>query len=773
MTDIFLKILNMSYSAGWLILAILLLRLVLKKAPKWVNVLLWGIAAVRLVLPFSLESIHSLMPSGELLSPGIMMDPAPTIQSGIPAVNAVINPVFQQTFAPAPGDSMNPLQLWLPLAAIIWLLGIAVMAVYTLVSYHKLKKQVSDSLHIQNNIYRSEKIPSPFVLGLVKPRIYLPFGISEADEDHVIAHEEAHIRRRDHWWKPLGFLLLSIHWFNPLLWVGYILLCRDIELACDEKVIQELGEEVKADYSQALLNCSGSRKRIAACPLAFGEVGVKQRIKSVLHYKKPAFWILAAAIAISIITAVCFLTDPVIENKNPVAPNQGPVVFLYDERTDGNIRVGSQVPGRTDITLQLDCERAGIAHPDGTITTVLSGMPIRNAYFCDLNGDGVSELCAGTSFGSGMVDDRICVYDFVAEKHYALQARGEYDYTLSEENGVLMVTMRPYMTENIVARGALVLEKAGGESRLTYREYSSEPDTESGWSGYAGIKSIDLSDSGKLTLGYYYLSGGYSVEMLSFDAWEYCGDGMVPYDGALGAYRMMVTFGDTDPTDSLRALFPAGQVVTLKHDSELLGTVKAKLVYPSDHGFALYVGSDTPFTVTPKSEQNMDHLLGNLKIQLQPREYLKNVFDLLENVSGDWYDLQTYVPSGDKILMEQDSVQIQPAGDILTTKLLFSNGRVYNAFLCDLNGDNSHELCLSVGVSHSGQTEKQILAYNFVNKTQYCLQDPNYEYTLLCADDQLRVVRKSLAGSDAAPTLEGTLILTTDKNGTARLTLVP
>ena len=766
MTDIFLKILNMSYSAGWLILAILLLRLVLKKAPKWVNVLLWGIAAVRLVLPFSLESIHSLMPSGELLSPGIMMDPAPTIQSGIPAVNEVINPVFQQAFAPAPGDSMNPLQLWLPLAAIIWLLGIAVMAAYTLVSYRKLKKQVSDSLHVQNNIYRSETVPSPFVLGLCKPRIYLPFGISEADETHVIAHEEAHIRRRDHWWKPLGFLLLSIHWFNPLLWLGYIFLCRDIELACDEKVIQELGEEVKADYSQALLNCSGSRKRIAACPLAFGEVGVKQRIKSVLHYKKPAFWILIAAIVVCCVVAVCFLTDP-------VTTVQGRVVCLFDEDAGWDITIGSQVPGKSSITVQLDKYSAGITHTDGTITTVLSGMPIRDAYFCDLNGDGVSELCAGTSFGSGMVDDRICVYDFVTHQLYMLQDRGKYDYTLSEENGVLMVTMCPYMTENIAARGALVLEKVGDESRLTYREYPSALDSETRWSGYAGIKSIDLSDSGKLTLGYYYLSGGYSVEMLSFDAWEYCGDGMVPYDGALGAYRMMVTFGDTEPTDSLRALFPAGQVVTLKHDSELLGTVKAKLAYPSDHGFVLYVGSDTPFTVTPKSEQNMDHLLGNLKIQLQPREYLKNVFDLLENVSGDWYDLQTYVPSGDKILMEQDSVRIQPAGDILINKLLFSNGRVYNAFLCDLNGDNSHELCLGVGVSHSGRTEKQILAYNFVNKTQYCLQDPNYEYTLVCADDQLRVVRKSFVGNDATHTLEGTLALTTDENGTARLTLVP
>ena len=322
MTDLFLQTVNLSYRVSFLILAILLLRLVLKKAPKWISVALWGIAAVRLLLPFSLESIFSMVPSRDLVTPEIMLDPTPTIQSGIPVVNDVINPIIQQSFAPNPGTSMNPLQLWIPVAAILWLAGFAAMVLYTLISYWRLKRTVSDGVEVRAGIYRSRNVPSPFVLGLLRPRIYLPEGISKDDEPFVIAHEEAHIRRRDHWWKPFGFLLLSIHWFNPLMWLGYIFLCRDIELACDEKVIDALGEEVKADYSQALLNCSVSRKRIAACPLAFGEVGVKQRIKSVLHYKKPAFWILIAAIIISIIAAVCFLTDPV--KTSPENPSTAP-----------------------------------------------------------------------------------------------------------------------------------------------------------------------------------------------------------------------------------------------------------------------------------------------------------------------------------------------------------------------------------------------------------------------------------------------------------------
>ena len=157
---------------------------------------------------------------------------------------------------------------------------------------------------------------SPFVLGLIKPKIYLPFNMNEKDMEHVVAHEMAHIRRKDHLWKPLGFILLTLHWFNPLMWLGYVLLCRDIELACDEKVIKELDHDARADYSQALLTCSVNRRMIAACPLAFGEVGVKDRVKSVLNYKKPAFWIIIAAIVACVAVAVCFLTNPPAKEVN-------------------------------------------------------------------------------------------------------------------------------------------------------------------------------------------------------------------------------------------------------------------------------------------------------------------------------------------------------------------------------------------------------------------------------------------------------------------------
>jgi beta-lactamase regulating signal transducer with metallopeptidase domain len=305
----------MSISAGYIVLAVLLFRILLKKAPKWINVVLWGIVGLRLICPFSMESVLSLIPSSEVVSPDIVMDNTPAINSAIPIINSVVNPVIGESFSPTPGDSANPLQILIPILSAIWIAGMVTLIIYTVVSYAKIKRKIGTAVLYTDNIYQSENVVSPFVLGIIKPKIYLPFGMNQKDMEHVVAHEMAHIRRKDHLWKPLGFLLLTLHWFNPLMWLGYVLLCRDIELACDEKVIRKLDDGQRADYSEALLACSVNRRMLAACPLAFGEVGVKQRIKSVLNYKKPTFWIIAAAVVLLIATAVCFLTNPLIPSK--------------------------------------------------------------------------------------------------------------------------------------------------------------------------------------------------------------------------------------------------------------------------------------------------------------------------------------------------------------------------------------------------------------------------------------------------------------------------
>ena len=311
MSGIFLKLLNLSISASWLVLVVLALRLVLKRAPKWVNVLLWGMVALRLMLPFSIESALSLIPSAETVSPEVVQfDPAPTITSGVEFIDNAVNPSLSESFAAAPLASVNPLYVWTYLAGWVWLIGLAAMLLYALVSYLRLRRRVSASIPLRENIYVCDEVPSPFILGIVRPRIYLPSALDETQRGSVLSHERAHLARRDHWWKPLGYALLAVYWFNPLLWLAYTLLCRDIELACDERVLRGMDAGQVKDYSSALLACSVPRRMLAACPLAFGEVGVGARVKNALRYKKPAFWVVAASVIVCIVVAVCFLTNP-------------------------------------------------------------------------------------------------------------------------------------------------------------------------------------------------------------------------------------------------------------------------------------------------------------------------------------------------------------------------------------------------------------------------------------------------------------------------------
>ena len=311
MAAVFLKLLNLSISASWLVLVVLVLRFVWKRSPKWINVLLWGIVALRLMLPFSIESALSLIPSAETVSPAVVQfDPAPTITSGVSVIDNAVNPALSEHFAAAPTASVNPLYVWTEIAGWVWLIGLGAMLLYALVSYLRLRRRVSVSLPVQDQIYLCDAISSPFILGVVKPHIYLPSGLDEVQRQNVLAHEQAHLARRDHWWKPLGFALLAVYWFNPVLWLAYTLLCRDIELACDERVIRTMDESAVKTYSTVLLACSMPRKAVITCPLAFGEVGVKERVRNALHYKKPAFWVVAASVAVCVVVAVCFLTNP-------------------------------------------------------------------------------------------------------------------------------------------------------------------------------------------------------------------------------------------------------------------------------------------------------------------------------------------------------------------------------------------------------------------------------------------------------------------------------
>lgn len=356
MSEIFIKLVNMSITASIIALVVLLFRAIFKKMPKFVSVILWGLVAVRLILPISFESAISLLPSGEPIPQDIIYTTTPQINTNLPLIDDALDEVLLDNFAPDETHSVNPMQIVVIIAGTVWILGVFAMLLYTLFSSLSIRKRVAEAMRLQGNVYIVDYIPTPFIFGIICPKIYIPSCIDDEDLECVIAHERAHISRFDHLWKPLAFLLLTIYWFNPILWIAYVIFTRDIELATDERVIKQKGEEMKKQYSNALINCSAERKFITRCPLAFGENAVKGRVRNVLNYKKPAFWVLIVALVSCILFGVFFLTNPKREEyPMPEAPADGEV-FL-----DG---VVVSVDGRKmtvqSFVFSLDAKEEGI-----------------------------------------------------------------------------------------------------------------------------------------------------------------------------------------------------------------------------------------------------------------------------------------------------------------------------------------------------------------------------------------------------------------------------
>ncbi len=380
MENLFLTLVNMSITATWAVLAFTLLRPLLKKVPKWVNCFLWGVVGLRLCLPFSFESVFSLIPTTETIPSDITVSKTPQIDTGVSIVNDVVNPVISESFTPDPSYSANPLQVIVGVASYIWLVGVILMVLYSIVSYIILKKKVSASVHYNNNIYYCDNIETPFILGVIKPKIYIPSGVNESDLEFIIEHEKSHLKRKDYLIKPFSFLLLSVYWFNPAIWLWYILLCRDIESACDEKAIKFYDNEYKKAYSKALLNCSTQKRIIMACPVAFGETGVKQRIKSVLNYKNPAPWLVGFAIISTVWLTIFFVTNPKEDNENKEdIPSQN---HTY----------------ATESTCDFVCIKDNYYYAVIDKTSEYSGLGL---YLCDENGE-MRFICElGTTFLQG------------------------------------------------------------------------------------------------------------------------------------------------------------------------------------------------------------------------------------------------------------------------------------------------------------------------------------------------------------------------------------
>lgn len=313
MEIIFTKIFNMSVAASMLIIAVILLRLILKNAPKWIRCVLWLLVALRLVIPFSFESPFSLIPNAQAINAAT--------QSSTSYVSSLVNTDSFNTMQNAVSSSENETGI-ITILSFLWIAGFGVMLIYMLFSYFHLYLRVKESIEIEDNILVCDRISSPFVFGIIRPRIYLPSDLSEKEKSYVIAHEMAHIKHHDNLLKPIGYLILSIHFFNPLCWIAFKLFTNDVELACDERVIKNYDIQDKKGYSSALLSCSIERNILSACPFSFGESGLKQRIKSVLGYRKPTIRIVILSSAVCILTAMSFMTNPITSALEINSDNQ-------------------------------------------------------------------------------------------------------------------------------------------------------------------------------------------------------------------------------------------------------------------------------------------------------------------------------------------------------------------------------------------------------------------------------------------------------------------
>ena len=440
MTDLFFLLIRMSIPTSMLILVILALRLILAKAPKRWRLVLWGMAALRLMVPVSVASPLSVVPSVESL-------PSPRI-----AVTQAAVPALTEPTAALPAAASNSTQApaafsWPDAVAWVWLAGAACMIGYLLIQSLRQRRRLATAVRVSGNVYQTDAAASPFVFGLIRPKIYLPFRTRRQDLPYVLLHEQAHIRHGDVWFKLLGFLLLAVYWFNPCIWAAYLFFSQDLELACDERVIRRMHSAARADYAESLLVCSNSH-RLAAGPLAFDGGQLKGRIRAVLGFKKPTVWILIAALLAGIAVGVCFLTCR--SNGNVPAPFKASAeaTLWVDLRAQGaeNIDIQElQLDAYPGVTFRWNGGSVE-AEQDGETRQLFVGMPVWNVYLCDLTGDGKPEFCSTVSFGSGWIDERVIIYDYAAMQSWEIEMRPSYDYQLSLSGTNLILSRRVIMS---------------------------------------------------------------------------------------------------------------------------------------------------------------------------------------------------------------------------------------------------------------------------------------------------------------------------------------
>ena len=611
MSTLFFRVLDISMMAAWLILAILVLRLLLRKTPKWCICALWSLDAVRLLVPFSIESPVSLLPrTGFVLSEAnhttdaaaaTEQDLAPAyitedpILISAPAVDApvVATPSAKVDQAPAKLSAqgiLGFLRANATLLSIIWLIGACLMFFQAMLRYVRLKKSVSvflepslDGYSLAENltVRECDEVKTPFLLGVFRPIVYVPANLDQDTLHYVLLHETAHLKRRDHWWKPLGYVLLSVYWFHPLCWVAYLLFCRDVEAACDEKVVQDLDHGGIAAYSEALLACAVPRRNVTACPLAFGETNVKNRIKNILNYKKPAFWLTIGAIAVLVILGICFLTNPKSAKEEGEPTSQEEESVSGSSSEEGSQAQVASSEGSSESTAQTGTEAGdpSVTTDPVTTTTVIEEACLKASVYYVPVGSSFApyEIVGGTT-------DRVTKKDLIAEFREDSLGLGRpadmYDhaiYSLEEypDLDLLLVTVTNVkdgvMNEVYIApkkpvklAGATELEDAISEGIYVQKQGQVYANRDAMTKFYENSLN---GTAGSLIIGYYYeMSDNVSQDyymaykddypvmyyaLLSFDGTQFT---IVRVDKVESGYEIHQELGYTAPTTTWKYL---------------------------------------------------------------------------------------------------------------------------------------------------------------------------------------------------------------------------
>jgi len=494
--ELFMQTIDMSKIASVVILFVILARLLLKRAPKIISYALWAVVLFRLLCPLSLEAPVSIVPDITPVSQDYSLadKPISVIGAGLAAYRAAGDAFngglgvqhIQTTETNENGNAVYVASdwrdVWILFGQYVWIAGITVMLIYSAVSYLKIHQKLKVIVPVRDNIYIADDIQSPFVMGVIRPKIYLPCGLGEKEQEYIILHERHHIKRLDHIFKVLAFLALCMHWFNPLVWLAFVLAGKDMEMSCDEAVIRKIGEGVRADYSASLLALATGHRMIAGTPLAFGEGNTKGRIQNLRKWKEPVLWVVIVAVIACIALAVCLLTNPSASREFPM---EGRNLKWFDYSDNPSVmdkELNIELPEFPGVIFQYNTSQITASKPfDGSgltgQTVLVTGMPIWNAYFTDLTGDGYPEICATFSFGSGIVDTRFAIIDYANGVSYEMEDRGYHDFSLrlNDEDGELYVDKSVYPSGETASSGRLVFQD--GCIQILYASDENEPET--------------------------------------------------------------------------------------------------------------------------------------------------------------------------------------------------------------------------------------------------------------------------------------------------------